>query len=276
MNARQLATVLCLALWPGLSHAEPCDSKLPEAGAPVRVPLGPADIGMLPEACAATSLELRGHMGVLIAMDDYYGQLTLGGAPRGRLELPGGSWLSMQLAGVEYRFLANATVEADAVELGATTVGWHQPLPVTERLQLAPFVRVLLPTESVYRNAAHFGLEHGVSSVFNVHPMFEVMGGYSIPLVLTTSYGGTHSVYTPTLTADAGFRPWSWFEVVGGVSLRIVPPDPEPFESFDPRASLRFYPWRGLLVDVAGAWPLGGRDRTNAAVGLSLGWLLEP
>ena len=35
-----------------------------------------------------------------------------------------------------------------------------------------------------------------------------------------------------------------------GLALRVVPIDPEPLESIDPRASLRLYPWRGALVDL--------------------------
>ena len=74
-------------------------------------------------------------------------------------------------------------------------------------------------------------------------------------------------------SVDGALRPWRWFAVLGGVSMRLVPGDDEPFESFDPRGSLRFYPWRGIFIDLAATFPVGGRDRTNAAGALNLGWL---
>ncbi|MBW2526017.1 MAG: hypothetical protein JRI23_17690 [Deltaproteobacteria bacterium] len=270
-----LLTIGALATTAGdASATEPCESPLPEAGAPVRAFHGPADLGAVPEACPATAAALRGGMSILIAEQDYYGGVVAGGALRARFELPGGSWFSATLPGVEYRLAVNATVEADSLDMSASTVGWHVPLRLADRLQLAPYVRAMLPTETVFENATRYGFEHGTAAVFNVHPMLEVMGGYSIPLLLTHNNGTTHSLYTPTLAVDAGFRPWTWFELVGGMAVRVAPQDDEPFESFDPRVALRFYPWRGLYVDVAGAFPLGGRDRTNANLGLSLGWIL--
>ena len=271
-----LAAAATMGAMVGQAHAsEPCDSKLPEAGAPIRAPHAPADFGTVPEACAATAAALRGRMGILIAEQDYYGGVVAGGALRARFELPGGSWMTAHLPGVEYRLAVNATVESDSLDMSASSLGWHQPFRLSERLQVAPYVRAMLPTETVFENATRYGFEHGTAFVFNAHPMFEVMGGYSVPLLLTYNNGTTHSIYTPALTIDAGFRPWTWFELAAGASVRITPPDLEPFESFDPRVALRFYPWRGLYIDTAAAFPLGGRDRTNAAVGLSLGWILK-
>ena len=78
----------------------------------------------------------------------------------------------------------------------------------------------------------------------------------------------------PTVTIDAGYRPWSWSQLMLGAALRIVPRDPEPFESFDPRAALRFYPWGSGIIDLSAAFPLFGRDRTLTSVGLTVGALL--
>ena len=44
----------------------------------MRVPLGPADFGVVPEACPGTSLSLQARSGLLIASDDFYGSLTAG------------------------------------------------------------------------------------------------------------------------------------------------------------------------------------------------------
>lgn len=271
-----LAAALGVLALPHAARASgPCDSPLPEAGVPIRTPHGPADFGTVPEACPATAAALRGRLGLLIAEEDYYGGVETGGGLRARFELPGGSWMSVLLPGIEYRFAVNATVEADSLDMSASTVAWHLPLPLSDRLQLAPYLRAMLPTETVLQNGTRYGFEHGVAGVVNLHPMFELMGGYAVPLLLTYNHGTTHSVLTPAVTLDGGFRPWSWFELAAGASVRITPPDEEPFESFNPRVALRFYPWRGLAIGAAGAFPLGGRDRTDAVVGLSIGWILD-
>jgi hypothetical protein len=266
---------LVLLMIPSAATAAPCTSDQPEAGAPVRVPLGPANFGVVPEACGVHELSLRGRMGVLIAEDDFYGQLNLGADLMGRFVLPGGSWISAQLPGFEYRFVANATVEAESTGTSASTLGWHVPIQWTDSVQLAPYFRTMLPSESVFVHAHRYGFEQGIAFVSNIMPWFEVMGGYAMPLLLTTNFGTTKPLLMPTLSVDAGFRPWSWFEGVVGLSTRIVPADDEPFESADPRVALRFYPWGRMLIDVFGAFPLLGRDRTNVAVGLTLGLLLS-
>jgi len=257
----------------GEAQAEPCDSELPEAGVPVRAPLAPASFGEQPAACGATTIALRTRMSVLIAMDDYYGQMHAGAGVTGSILLPGGSWLSAELPGFDYRFAANATVEDDHLGLSASTLGYHVPVPLGERLQLAPYGRVMFPTETVFENAVRYGVEHGISMVGNVTPWLELMGGYALPLRLTTgAHGHTQSLFMPTMSLDLGFRPFTWFEGVGGLSMRVAPGEDEAFEGLNPRVALRFYPWRSSFIDLSGTFPVLGRDRTNAAVGLTLGY----
>lgn len=252
----------------------PCNAEQPEAGAPVRAPLGPSDFGMVPEACPRYELSLRGDMGVLIDEPGFYGSLDLGATLRGRVPLPGNGWISASLPGFAYTFVANATVEADSADLSASTLGLHVPVPVAERLAIAPYVRWMLPTETIFENATRFGFEQGIAFVANLHPIFELTGGYAIPLLLTSTGLGTHSVFMPTVALDAGLRPWRWLEAMAGAAVRVVPgDDDDAFESLDVRAALRFYPHEGLLIDLGGAFPLLGRDRTNAALGLGVGWI---
>jgi len=255
--------------------AQPCASEQAEAGVPIRAPLGPSDFGLLPEACGASEVTLGGRLGLLIAKDDYYGLVQAGGALRGRLLLPGGSWLSASLPGFDYRYAANATVTVGRADLSASTLGWHLPLAPLPWFQIAPYVRVLLPTETVLQHATRYGFEHGISVVANLSPYFELLGGYAVPLLLTTSGAATLPLLMPTVSVDRGVRPWDWFDLVAGVSLRVVPGDAEPLEGFDPRVGLRFYPWQGMLADLSGTFPLFGRDRTLAGVGLTLGYAID-
>lgn len=254
----------------------PCVSNQPEAGAPIRVPLGPADFGQVPEACTATSVTLQGRLGVLIASDDFYGSAYAGGAVRARVALPNGMWISLWAPGIEYRFVANATVDTDSIDVSAASLGWHVPLRIGDRRQIAPYLRVLLPTETVFQRATRTGVEHGIAGTWKLHDRLDLVGGYALPLLLTVNGSTTLSLFTPTVAADLVLHPFRAFTIAAGVAVRVVPADAEPFESFDPRASLRFYPWRGALIDLGGVFPLFGRDRTNAAASVALGWVTSP
>jgi hypothetical protein len=266
-----LTAALCLVT-ADAGATDACDSAQPEAGAPVRVPLGPADFGMVPEACPATAIMLAGRTSILIAEDDFYGMLLAGAGLRGRIELPGGSWFSAQLPGYSYRFVANATVEAESNDVSASTLGYHVPLSL-RGATVAPYVRLMLPTETAFEHTARWGIEQGISSVVRAGRYFELMVGYAMPMLLTSNQATTRGLLMPTAIFDVGVRPAPWFEGVLGASVRVATPDEEPFESLDPRAALRFYPKGGLHIEANAAMPVLGRDRTNAAVGLSIGWI---
>jgi hypothetical protein len=271
MRRLLLIAMCCVAR---TASADPCTAEQPEAGVPVRIATGPADFGMLPEACAATAVSLSGRMGILIAEEDFYGSLLVAGALRARIELPGGSWLSTSLPGPEYRFVANATLEADSVDLSASTLGYHVPI-VVGRLQLAPYFRFMLPSETVFQHARRLGLEHGVSMVAPAGKYLEMIAGYGLPLYLTVQPGGTEAAYLPTVSFDVAARPVRWFVGALGISVRVFPEEEESFESLDPRAALRFYPTHGLLIEATGAVPVLGRDRTDGLVSLAIGWIAE-
>jgi hypothetical protein len=257
------------------AQAAPCDAPQPEAGVPIRLPTAPADFGMLPEACPATSVAGTGHMNVLIAEEDFYGSLWVGGALRARIELPNKSWISAQLPGPEYRFVANATVEADSADLSASTLGYHAPIRIGG-VQIAPFARIMLPSETAFHNARRLGLEHGVSLVAPAGKYLELLGGYSLPLLLTVVESQVDALYLPTVSFDIAVRPARWFVGALGVAVRVAPADEDPFESLDPRATLRFYPYRGLFLEAVGGVPVLGRDRTDGVLALSIGWIAEP
>lgn len=241
---------------------------------PVRVPLAPADLGVLPEACEATEASLETHAAALIATSDLYGSLQAGVGLRGRLTIAERTWLSLWTPSLEYRFVANASVQADRASIGGTVVGVHHRLPVTERLSIAPFVRLLLPTETAFERAVRWGGEQGISAQHHASERVELYGGYAFSYTLVWNGGHGLSLLTESISAGAVYRPWRFFGVAGGVAVRFALADKQPFESFDPQLGLRFYPYRGLFIPLNVALPLAGRDRTSLAFALSAGWQL--
>lgn len=242
------------------------------AGTPVRVPLGPGDLGVLPEACEATEASLETRAAVLIATGDLYGSLQAGVGLRGRAVVAERTWLSLWTPSLEYRFVANATVEAERASLGGAVVGAHHRLPIGERTSVAPFARLLLPTETGFARAARWGGEHGIVATTRLRERVELVGGFAFTLVSVVNGGSALSVLGESLSADVVYRPWRPFALAGGVGTRFALAGVKPFESFDPRLALRFYPLRGLFIVLGGAVPLWGRDRTDVGLALSLGY----
>jgi hypothetical protein len=247
------------------SVQNPCDVQEPGHGVPIRVPLGPADLGVQPEACPHTSASLEGRGALVVAREDFYGSLLAGASLRGTVALPNDTWLSFWAPGVEYRFAANASVEADSTDLGAGALGYHVPLRLSRRATIAPFMRVLIPTETIFVRAHRWGLDHGATLAIAIDRQLELVGGLSfVDLVTVNGTRGLHA-WMPSMSADAVYRPWRALAFAGGCGLR-------PLDSVDPRASIRVYPWRGAMVAVAAVAPMLGRDRTDIALALSMGW----
>lgn len=268
LRSAAIAAGALVLLAPHQAHA--CE----KTARPVRVPLAPADLGVLPEACEATEASLETHAAALVATGDLYGSLQAGVGLRGRLVIAERTWLSLWAPSLEYRFVANASVEADRASLGGTAIGAHHRLPVTQRLSLAPFARLLLPTETGYERAVRWGGEQGISAEHDVTSKLQLVGGYAFSYTLVWNGGRGLSLLTESISAGAVIRPWRLFGVAGGLAVRFALADAKPFESFDPLLGLRFYPYRGLFVTLNGALPLAGRDRTDLALALSAGWQL--
>lgn len=269
-----LTAVLCAASR-RQANATPCTSVLPEAGAPARLGFGPAGLGSAPEACPATDSALQGFASALIAVDDFYGMLEAAVAPRFRRRLSERDWLSLSLPALEYRFSANATIEASTVGLGDAAFGYHRMFPLSARLALAPYVRVLYPFDSGYRNATRYGVEHGISGSLRLEPWLELVGGLALPFIFTINGRRLHPSYVPSFEVEGVFSPSSWLGVVLGAGARLRDGDDQGLEGFDPRAALRLYPVSGLRIELAAAAPLWGADRTDLLLGVNLGWVFR-
>jgi hypothetical protein len=240
--------------------------------------MGAGDLGVLPEACEETEASLENRAALLLATSELYGSLRAGFGLRGRLVVAERTWLSLWAPGLEYRFVANATIEADRTSLGGSVLGAHHRIPIGagERTSIAPFARVLLPTETGFERAVRWGFEDGAVVTTRLHERIELVGGATMTLTSTVNGGRALSVLTESVSADLVYRPGRVFALAGGVGARFVLAAPRQFESFDPRIAFRFYPWRGLFVVLGGMAPVWGRDRTTVAAALSIGYTAAP
>jgi hypothetical protein len=258
-----------------IASADACVALTPEAARPVELGTLPGELGQLPMPCVTTELGLDSSAALLVATEDFYGSIQAGAMLAGSFALGSRTWLSFSLPGLDYRWVANATIEAGAADLGAGTLGWHMGWPLGPNTAVSSYLRLLLPTETVYRHATRHGFEHGVVVTSRLGSRFALVGGVSFPTLLVAGPGTVLASYQPTVGSDLVMTPATWFAVAAGAGLRWRFGDDAAFESFDPRLALRLYPWRGSRVEVRAALPLGGADRTDVMLGLTLGWLWE-
>jgi hypothetical protein len=273
---RGLAALLALecVLSARRATADLCDASASrDPGAPARLGPDPAGFGSLPEACPGTDIALQADAALLVATDDFYGSLSAGVAIRGRYAVTDRFWFSLWTPGVEYRYVANATVTAGSTDLSAGAVGVHFPLRLGDRAQIAPYARLLVPTESVFVNAMRYGIDHGVAFAFLAARPLSLVGGATFPALFTDTAGQVHASYQPGLGVEALYSPWSFFTLVAGTTARFRFGDDRAFESLDPTLALRFFPWRGLRAELGARLPLFGADRTDAAFALNVGWM---
>lgn len=270
---KRLGLVAAVLLVARFAPATPCPA--PEAGAPLRIGLGPAGLGTVPEACPATEVALHGWAAALIDEPDFYGWAYAGSALRFRVAVHERAWLSLAMPGLEYWYVANATVEADSTEMSAGAVGLHVPWAATADVQLAPYLRLLLPTETVYRHAQRYGADTGIAAVWRVQRLLELVGGASLPVLVTVNGLHAETVFLPSLVLEAWFEPWGFVALGGGAGARVRFGGESGFESFDPRVGLRFFFGAGTRLELGALFPLWGDDRTDAMLAASFGWQFE-
>jgi hypothetical protein len=270
---RSVTSFVLVALVSTAAEGAPCDgAEVRDPSAPARIGFGPAGFGSLPEACPATEVALQGDAALLVATEDFYGSLAAGAAVRGRFAINEHAWVSAWAPGPSFFYVANATVDASSVDLGPSSLGVHFAIPVSERARLAPFARALLPTETIYQHAVRYGFDQGFTLALGALKELEVLTGMSFPLLLTDGSGTIHTSFGPLVRWEMSYTPVRFFQANAGMSLRARGGDDSGFESFEPLLAVRAFPLEKLRVELDARLPIGGGDRTDLGLALSVAW----
>lgn len=260
-----------LALWLAAgvaAAASPCAGSRPGVGVPIQVRAAAdnaADFGTPQEACARTSVSLDNRLAVLDASDVFYGSVYFASNLRGTVDLPWGFWISFAVPGLEYRYVANATVDQKTVSMGAGALGVHVPVMSDARTQLTLAVRALVPSETIFVRAKRYGFEQGLSLLRQLGPHLELDGNLGAVALATVGPGRETLRFSPFVSTDLVYRPWRALGLAAGANLR-------PLDALDLRMQVRVYPYRRLAIALGAAAPVVGRDRTDLALAFSLGW----
>jgi hypothetical protein len=277
MTRRLALRVAVLTLTSALTYVAPARADLcsdgesarprrPLDAAPIRIAsTDAADFGAAQEACGRTSIALESRASLLDASESFYGQLYANNSVRGTLVLPAGFWLSLTLPGVEARYVANATIDKTDVRWGAGALGAHVPLRVRDVSAFTAYGRVLLPTESAFREANRYGVEPGLSYARRLRPSWMLDANLAFPTLLIRQPGRLLGFIAPSLSADFSWRPTRGFGVSLGANLRA-------YDAFDLRGQLRFVPAGRFYAALGVAVPVHGRDRVDGIASVNLGW----
>lgn len=267
--------------------ANPCSDAALDPGAPIRAPGVSATLGAIPEACPVSSAALIARGRLLVAAEDFYGSLGAETTLEARVAIPAGAFISIVLPSLEHRFVANATLQATDLDVGPGALGLHVARLVSPRAIVAPFVRALTPVDFGGDKASRTGLDIGFSSGVLLQPKIELVGGASAALFASVARGRAHSMATLFQAADLVYRPYRAVTLAAGAGLRLgfapardsqgtsarAMRGGELLEGVEPRASVRLFPFRRAFVELAGALPFAGRDRTDLAAALRIGVL---
>ncbi len=246
-----------------------------EQGVPTRISIGPGDFGQMPEAVAQSRIIASARLGILADTANLFGTISAEAQLRATYRLIDRLWVAAGLSVFELRNVINASVSPTAVGLGPLTTSVHVMAYRGARTSVAPYARILWPTSTAYNFARPFGIEVGVSDLYELHPMLSLIGGVSLPLSLTGLGGRVLTTFTPTIAAELALHPWKWFELLGGAEVRFGVDRAGAFEYFAPKFALRFYPVSGLIFELRGMLPMGGIERTDYVFGGGLGWALD-
>lgn len=247
-----------------------------EIGAPTRLTLGPGELGEQPESAPGTRVLASAKASLLVDTPNLFGAIGLGARLHGSYAMNELFWLSFGVEAVEMRNVINASVTKTQLALGPLTTGFHVAAINTPNHTLAPYLRVMWPTSTAFENARQWGLELGLSQSVEVHEMLSWLSGLMLPLELTGLGGRTWARFTPTLATELAFHPRRWVDLLVGIEIKLGSDPAGVFEYFAPKAAFRFYPVKGLLVELKAMLPLFGLERTDYVFSFGLGWVFEP
>lgn len=279
MTPRDATLALLLAAWcvPASARAQSAAGRCPDARpwAPIALTLGGADFGASAPACAHDGLALDARVTALLDAPVYYGTLVAEGVLGGSHALGRRFWLSWAVTPLRYRYAQNATILAEDVGLGPSSVALHwTTLRPGDRLAVAPYVRALVPTDTGRQYAVTLGVELGAAVLAFPLPRVAVTGSAAVPVTVTVLGERTLTRVVARLALDAAVAVTPWLEPALGVELRLGDDPDGLLEYVAPKAALRVRPWRRTTFQAAAIAPLGGLERTDlrVALGVEHGW----
>lgn len=202
------------------------------------------------------------------------------GMAQGALRLEG-SWaitprweVFAGLEALQFRYVQNATLGDTSYTLGTLTVGvtWVVLSLPDGRLDLSPFVALLLPTSLEYRNTRVLGGEAGASLRGAATSWLDWYAGASFPVTGTVSDAGNQVRAGASLVAGGSWTPARWFRLSAQLTAGF--PFGHPMEQMAAGLGLRFAAGR-LGIELDGIVPFAGTSRFAVGALFRATWRFE-
>jgi hypothetical protein len=234
---------------------------------------GPADFGMVPEACPGFDVLLRLRGSLLVASDapDFYGNIAGGLTLRVRRAVNQRTWVSQALDALTYRYVANAVVKSDRFSVGPPTFGLYHRLRLPWDAALAVYGRLLLPFDTARDSGVEIGGELGLSAWIPLGSRLGIQGGIALPVPVDFIAGQVHGAFAPAVLAEMFWTRRS-LALFAGAALRSQAIPDATLRSVGARAAIQLVLSQGLRLAMAAEIPVVGDDRTDAIVSLFATW----
>lgn len=258
------------------AESDPCRDAYGHLRAPIALASEGADFAGGAAACGGQRVALDLHADATIAASapDFYGNLRGAALLSGTVAPSDRFWIDAAADVARYDFVANASVVAKGFGAGPATLTVHGVLERGARLQIAPFLRALLPLESGWANAFRVGIEPGLAALLALSPRWSLHASASYPLQTTWLGSRVTWRYTPRATLDLDVAPLRWLELLAGLELRLVADPDGSLDALTARSAIRAHLGRGVDAHLELAVPFAGFDRALArvAIGLAARW----
>lgn len=235
---------------------------------PVAIGLLAGDLGAGRRACPRSELSLGARALATIDTPGFYGNLAVGARLEGSWSIRGRGELFASFTFVDWQFVQNATLKATDTAVGPLTVGGSLLAFNARGLAVAPYVRLLLPTDR-----RTVGAEYGVTlaGLFARRLSAHLLAAGD----LSAGVGpGLASVRAgAALVLGIVWTPARWFSFTLDAQLHFAAL--APLDWFAPAAALRFRLWRGLGAELSAIVPVVGGDRHDTALLVRVAWRFD-
>ena len=270
--------ILTAALLFGVTLAARAEEPLPACDSSGAAALGEgpvatagfyeADFATGRRACPRTEVGLRERAGMALHLADFFATLGAHTHLFGSYALDPRTELFGTLEVLRFQFVQNATLKVTSLSLGQLTAGATRVVYQEGPLAVAPSARLMLPTSTL--GVATLGVELGAAADLRLAERLNLHGYAGADVSLGLSAAAAQPLAGALLSLGFQYTPWNWFAVVVDVDAHLG--SRAPVDYLAPAVALRFAIWRGLGVELGGAFPLLGADPHTAAGALRLSY----
>ncbi len=237
---------------------------------PLQLDLFAGDQAVAMSPCPRSEISLGVAAGADLDTPHYYG--TLGGTAvlRGSYAVSANTEIFATMDAVSVRFTQDASLSQIDTTFGQTSVGALRRIWSSVHWDLAPLVRVVLPTSTGYENAHPFAVDAMLLARYQPVPKLVLSGEVGFTSSFFASAGPTAPAYGATLLLSGAYSPVQWLAIV--VETSTVLGYERTLYRYVLGGGFRFSIRRHAGIELAAEAPVAGQDATRFTAGIKFDW----